>query len=474
MDREFTVRGGILWFGKYIIAAVDTEHYSHEVRVYSRESDLDAENVVFTIEFTSPILRSCIIGDLLVLYTADNLLYFYRIEISDGNFALEILATVSLEGLVHSPARVRILGGTSREQSERRSSAGGGPHSSRMVRYGGGVRRPSTGGSLQKSLDVKSVVLYLLTDGILTHLEPTENSDKQLAYTKKVLHHNVEYYHITQISDGSSILWAFDGQDMLAWPQFEACSPVEGSPYRIPVDSYPLSILVDKGIFAGIEAEPVITREKEFTYFKHWTTTQLFIPYLLEQYLRSGLKARALALAREYDHLKYFTHVLEMLLFRVLESEAVDDELHSDPSPLLRDTAELVCQFPQRLEVILGSTRKTEVKYWSRLFNVIGSPQELFEHCVSSGSLRTAAGFLLILHNLENFEQRKDNTERLFKLAYDSGDFELCCDLSRFLTAVDPTIETLRKTLVAVGVMIPELNSTTAGNNSATTASSST
>lgn len=467
MDREFTVRGGMLWYDKYIIASVDTEHYQHEVRVYSREADLDVDNVVASVDFAAPILRSCIVSDMLLLYTLDNHLHFYRLDLDDGSLALDALASVPLDGLVHSPARVRILGGLNRNEiGHRRSSVTAATRNARRQQPPPGARTPA---------EPQDATVYLLIDGILTRLEPTQTDDG-ITYAKRVLHHNVEYYHITHMRDGSSILWAFDGQDMLAWPQFDAATSFEGIPYHIRVDSYPISVLVDKGIFAGYESEPVPSREKAFTYFKHWTTTQLFLPYLLEHYLRSGFKNRALALAREYDSLKYFTHVLEMLLFRVLESENVDEDPKpsssstlssstSAASPVLRDTAELVSQFPQRLDVILGSTRKTEVKYWPRLFEVIGSPHELFEHCVASGNLRTAAGFLLVLHNLESYDASDDNSVRLFKHAYESGDFELCCDLSRFLTAVDPSTKTLRHTLASVGVSLLDIDSTSTATN---------
>jgi RAB6A-GEF complex partner protein 1 len=159
-----------------------------------------------------------------------------------------------------------------------------------------------------------------------------------------------------------------------------------------------------------------------------------------------------LTLATEYRHLNYFGHILERLLSRVLEYE--EDSQDKLQTNLLKNTSNLICQFPQMLDVILGSTRKTEVKYWKRLFDIIGSPQELFEKCIHLGQLKTAAGYLLVLHTLENFKHSSQNTARLLDLAYADGDIELCKELIRFLTAIDPSGQTLRSTLKSVSVPI--------------------
>ncbi|KAK9384282.1 RIC1-domain-containing protein [Lipomyces mesembrius] len=47
------------------------------------------------------------------------------------------------------------------------------------------------------------------------------------------------------------------------------------------------------------------------------------------------------------------------------------------------------------LDVIAGCTRKTEVASWHVLFDIVGSPKELFEKCMSLGQLKTAGGYSL-------------------------------------------------------------------------------
>ena len=59
-----------------------------------------------------------------------------------------------------------------------------------------------------------------------------------------------------------------------------------------------------------------------------------------------------------------------------------------------------------------------------------------------------------MLHTLEQHEQNFENTSRLLKLAYDAHNWDLCKELSRFITATDPTGETLRKTLKEAGINV--------------------
>lgn len=57
--------------------------------------------------------------------------------------------------------------------------------------------------------------------------------------------------------------------------------------------------------------------------------------------------------------------------------------------------------FEESLDVVVGCARKTEIDRWERLFQVVGEPRGLFDMCLDGGKLRTAASYLLVLHNLE-------------------------------------------------------------------------
>lgn len=428
MDREFTVRGGIVWYENFIIMAVDTEYAIHEIRVYNRDLGLNPQNLVLSMEVSSAVLKVCIVKDLLLIYTHSNNLMYYRISGDDRSFQLDLEADISFSGMVHSPTRVRAL--------------------SCVPTFCDGRRL----------IHAKNTAILMLIDGMLALLQPSINGQQEpeAAFTKNVLHENVEFYIYCPLTNSTEpTLWAFDGRQLLAWTESIIDVTNNGKlspPTSIPVESYPLALLVDKGIAIGIESDTVSPADTSFTYFKHWSTTELYVPWIIEAHLRKGQTDRALSLAREYRHLNYFGHILERLLSRVLEYE--EETQDKEQTELLKNTSHLVCQFSQMLDVVLGATRKTEVKYWNRLFDIIGSPQELFEKCIKRGQLKTAAGYLLVLHNLENFKYSSQDTVRLLDLAYADGDIELCKELVRFLTAIDPSGKTLRSTLKSVSVDI--------------------
>lgn len=56
------------------------------------------------------------------------------------------------------------------------------------------------------------------------------------------------------------------------------------------------------------------------------------------------------------------------------------------------------------LDVIVGCTRKTEVRLWRYLFQYAGRPKDLFERCMERDMLKSAGGYLLVLHTLEHLK----------------------------------------------------------------------
>jgi hypothetical protein len=56
------------------------------------------------------------------------------------------------------------------------------------------------------------------------------------------------------------------------------------------------------------------------------------------------------------------------------------------------------------LDVVVGCTRKTELRLWKYLFQFAGRPKDLFEQCMERGMLKSAGGYLLVLHTLEHLK----------------------------------------------------------------------
>lgn len=125
------------------------------------------------------------------------------------------------------------------------------------------------------------------------------------------------------------------------------------------------------------------------------------------------------------------------------------------PHAVLPRVVDFLDHFSESLEVVVNCARKTELARWSHLFAVVGSPKDLFEKCLSSMEFKTAASYLLVIHNLENIEESTRLSTRLLKKANQHKDFNICRDLLRFLKSMDDTGEALRKA-VKDSKLLPE------------------
>ena len=169
---------------------------------------------------------------------------------------------------------------------------------------------------------------------------------------------------------------------------------------------------------------------------------------MLRYYLTQNLNQEALRLAEHYQGLEYFPHALEVLLHHVL-----DDEVDASPSPedaILPRVLSLLSSFKEYLDVVLQCTRKTEVRQWKTLFAYLPPVQELFEESLQRGSLKTAGGYLIVLHTLEEGESVSEQSVRLFSRAIDEEEWDLCKELARFLAALDETGGVLRGAMEVV------------------------
>lgn len=176
----------------------------------------------------------------------------------------------------------------------------------------------------------------------------------------------------------------------------------------------------------------------------------------MRSYLSANKSAEALRLAQQYEQLEYFAHALEVLLHHVL-----DEEVDASPTPapehaLLPRVLSLLSSFRQYLDIVVQCTRKTEVRSWRTLFAYLPPPQELFEESLQRGSLKTAGGYLLVLHTfdseLEAPAASSEQSVRLLSRAMREEDWDLCKELARFLAALDETGDTLREAMEMLNV----------------------
>ncbi|GKT89869.1 DUF1339 domain protein [Colletotrichum tofieldiae] len=453
MENEFQVRGSMCWYQHILVAAVEANK-AHELRLYSRETALDNSQVLHTQPLPAPVVLVTTSGeDSLLVYTYENLLYHFIFAPTGGSIRLVQLGQIAFHGIVRSPARVRGLSWILPD--------------SQLV-------------DGDPSQDVAVASVLFLVDAKLVLLQPSFNSEGNLKYDMKVIAQNVEFHvsmrdqpHFDAIatqaeeslSTGADVtlrnsLWVFDGQEFKLWPDIqEVLRAASNEAQRdlpktisVPLDFYPLSTLLSKGIILGVEADLVQRRDISFSFFRFAIRTHLFLPDILRFFLTEGRTVDAVKLSEQYQNLEYFAHALEILLHKVL-----DDEVDSGPSPedaILPRVLSLLSSFKQYLDIVVQCTRKTEVRQWRTLFAYLPPVQELFEESLQRGSLKTAGGYLIILHTLDELGSASEQTVRLLSRAMKEGDWELCKELARFLAAMDETGDTLREVMEGVNITL--------------------
>ncbi|KAK4694219.1 RAB6A-GEF complex partner protein 1, partial [Lecanoromycetidae sp. Uapishka_2] len=331
------------------------------------------------------------------------------------------------------------------------------------------------------SQDVAHASVIFLVDAKLVLLQSSASGEHGLKYDMRVIANNVEYFdlmrdHVSfsgtpdrslppspsaEEALGTSSfdrglkdsLWYFDGSEVQCWMDAEDLIESASTsndrdlppPVSISADFYPTSVILNKGILLGIDADLVQRRDVQFAFFRFSIRTQLFLPPIFQRQLAHYDDSAASSLAHRYKSLPYFSHALEILLHTVL-----DDEVEKPPDPesaLLPSVLSFLSSFSDYLDIVVQCTRKTEVRSWQTLFSHLPPPQELFERSLEKGMLKTAGGYLLVLHTFEEMEGSSEQCVRLLQRAKEVGDWDLCKELARFLVALDESGNTLREAL---------------------------
>lgn len=493
VESSFAVRGGMCWFN-HILAVATENAGGYDLRLYSRELDL-GRFPLHTEAFAMPIVFVGPSGeDSLLVYTYENILYHYIINITERGAQLVQVGQIAFHGIVRAPSRVRSVSWVVPDTQLRNGDP---------------------------SRDVEYASVLFLVDDKLVLLQSSRNEKDELKYDMRVIAQHVEYYILMrdQIyfnfgtgpeesapptpSPGSAFtmrsqqnyslrdsLWIFSGEELRLWPDVrDLFHHAAGDLNMLPalsmsVDFYPLSILLTKGVVLGIESEILQRRDVNFAQFRSSIRTQLFLPYILRHQLcDSHNTAAAFGLANQYQNLSYFPHALEILLHHVLDDEvdrnhkrrAKDDEKEKEeteegggedesesrgPLPAVLSFLQLVLSPTTYLSTIVQCIRKTELSFWRTLFAHLPPPLTLFEQALELEDLKTASGYLIVLQGLEEGNDDSDSYDvrkfegyviRLMTLARQKGDFELCAELARFMMGIDPRGDSLRRVIVGVG-----------------------
>lgn len=333
--------------------------------------------------------------------------------------------------------------------------------------------------------------VIFLVDAKLVLLQSSTDGDRGLRYDMRVIANNVEYFDLMRdqpsmlgspsqppspsATDALDVfhvdrglrdsLWYFDGKNVQCWMDVEyliesaSTSNDRDLPPTVTIetDFYPTSVVLNKMIFLGIDADLVQRRDVQFAYFRFSIRTQLFLPPILHRQLGQFDDSAASSLAHRYQSLPYFSHALEILLHTVL-----DDEVDKPPDPdqaLLPSVLAFLSSFPDYLDILVQCTRKTEVRSWRTLFAHLPPPHELFEQSLEKGMLKTAGGYLLVLHTFEETGTSSEQCVRLLQRAKAVDDWDLCKELARFLMALDESGDTLREAVRRMDIGFPATES---------------
>lgn len=410
--------------------------------------------------------------DSLLVYTYENVLYHYVINASATTVSLVQVGHIELHGIVRAPARVRGVAWILPDHQLRK-------HANAVFRN----HILTEVGDGDPSQDVAHASVLFLVDAKLVLLQPSTNEKGELKYDMRVIAGNVEYFDLTRdqvpllatpdrsppaspfeenpddYQDDKGLkdaLWYFDGNDIQCWTDVESLvqSTTDDNRHELPTpvsistDFYPSSIVTSRGIVLGLDADLVQRRDIQFALYRLSIRTQLFLPQVLQHYISSFDSAAASSLSHRYQQLPYFSHALEILLHNVL-----DEEVDTSPSPedaLLPSVISFLSSFPDYLDIIVQCTRKTEVRSWRTLFAHLPAPLELFETSLAKDLLKTAGGYLLVLHNFNDLESSSEQCIRLLQRAKEANDWELCKELARFLMALDASGDMLREALAKI------------------------
>ncbi|KAJ8656341.1 hypothetical protein O0I10_007906 [Lichtheimia ornata] len=517
-EQSFLVRGGMAWYKNILIAACEvlnspTSGKIYELRLYSRDSNLDNAYILHNEPLQSMPLYISICGTFLLVYTADNVLNIYSIQIrsenmnsgvSNGNGTtsiarLERIRRVAFVNIVARASRVRGISLFTSYNGDQMATLG----------------------------DVISAHIMVLVDGKLIMLSPripdddddsdlTGQANTQAQYDLHILSDKTEYYWIGRrsVANLCTSIWVVDGKGVKVFANLlrgddygfstfsndpfesEPSTPTTpgilaaranlGRPYSlgyhigpepvspsmsvvemdgfsrwripsirqldegtiyIPLDFYPHSVLLEKGVIVGVEQGMVFKESLGFMIYKMSSKTHLFIHHILQHLLRQSWEEDAVVFGRAYERLIYFGHSLEILLHTVLEEET---ENRNQRDPILPLVIKFLDQFPHALDVIVSCARKTEVALWEHLFSVVGEPKDLFELCLSDDRLRTATSYLIILQTMQPLAVGGKDTIRLLQKAMDVEDYELCKELVRFLSSIDNSGKTVQEALQVI------------------------
>jgi hypothetical protein len=121
----------------------------------------------------------------------------------------------------------------------------------------------------------------------------------------------------------------------------------------------------------------------------------------------------AYAIASSCRSHSYFPVSIELLLHTALNPPAVPRlSSHARDRSLARVVA-FLRPLPEFPDAVINVARKNDASCWKRLFDLAGSPTELFGLCLARGKLRVASCYLLVLQRTEGMIVARAHAEKI-------------------------------------------------------------
>ncbi|ALC44865.1 Rich [Drosophila busckii] len=427
-EKDFVVSGGLLWWQGFIVmGCYSLLDRTDELRCYPAECKLDNQ-YGHKLQLRAPVISLNIFKDQLIVLTADGIVSLFHMQRQSAyKLSIDCAYELDVKSICIHPACIVSLTVTNLRNE-------------------------------LKSLPAEAETIIVNVCGRILMIQ-RQDATQQLPNTllASCLASCVECFWLSQQLEHCAMqdcLWLYSGaHGMRVWlPIVQQHGERPGAQrlhsfmskrimLSFPLKLYPLVILFDNVIVLGVENESTLYVNEAQTHFSLpfallERKSQVYLHKVLRQLIKRNLGYSAWEIAQSCRALPYFPHALELLLHEVLEEEASSKQ--PIPDAQLPSILDFIREFPVYLQTIVQCARKTEIALWPYLFSMAGKPKELFQLCLQSEQLDTAASYLIIIQNLEPSAVSKQHANLLLDIALNQRKWELAKDLIRFLKAIDP------------------------------------
>lgn len=407
--------GHISWFeGVNLLILTNKSTFNSELvifdfRRFSSKDNFNSDAIIFKYDFSTDIKLLNSFGKDIIVYTANNKFYHFKIETVGASFKIDLIRILALDKIFTENDNFRSI-----------------------IKV--------------KSHTDENNDLLLLNNGEVIYLKYKDNN----YFEKHLLLDKIEYiYKITDeeyyLYNGESLLLIKNLSELL-----ETRDPAKAI-LKIPVEQYPILLALEKGLLVTVENSLIQRKTIEINNFI--SKNSIFLHDLIRFELSTNDEATVF---EKYSKYRNFQYSLELLLYQTI----VSDQDLSKISKLIKINP------IYELNVVSKCLRKIEVRYWSGLFEQLNlTPQVLLDSSIEKKQFKTLGILIIIFLNYENDDEESDVSESsgykitdekqiisILKLIFENAEnddelWETGFELLRFLKLLDPSGKLLERGL---------------------------